>query len=62
MTFSDPGAPAWYVKSAPWFIEGFTIPGFRSELEELHARIQTSGPIRIRQGRFWLRARKPRAG
>jgi SAM-dependent methyltransferase len=57
--FTDVGALAWYLKAIPWTVPGFSIDGYRSRLEELHARIATSEPLGVTVPHFWLEARKP---
>ncbi len=54
-TFADIGALAWYLIHVPWVLPGFTIAGYRTQLERLHGQ----GAITVRQPKFWLEARKP---
>lgn len=58
VSFTDVGAFAWYLKAVPWVVQGFSIHAFRRRLKDLHSRIQRSGPLRVRQSRFWLEATK----
>jgi hypothetical protein len=51
--FADIGALAWYLRSVPWAVPGFTINKYRQPLLRLH-----NGPIRVPHQRFWLRAHK----
>jgi SAM-dependent methyltransferase len=51
--FGDIGALAWYLRSVPWAIPGFTISAYRKALLRLH-----NGAIRVESQRFWLRARR----
>lgn len=51
--FADIGALAWYLRSVPWAVPGFTIRTYRQALLQLH-----DGPIRVPHQRFWLRAHK----
>lgn len=56
VSFTDVGAFAWYLKAIPWTVQGFSIHAFRRRLKDLHSRIQKSGPLQVRQSRFWLEA------
>lgn len=58
MSFADVGALAWYLKSVPFVLPGFAIPDYRARLEQLHRRIEASGPLEVRDALFWLAARK----
>ncbi len=51
--FADIGALAWYLRSVPWAVPGFTVSAYRQALLRLH-----DGPIRVRSQRFWLRVHK----
>jgi hypothetical protein len=51
--FADIGALAWYLRSVPWAVPGFTVSTYRQALLRLH-----NGPIRVPHRRFWLRAHK----
>jgi SAM-dependent methyltransferase len=51
--FSDIGALAWYLRSVPWAVPGFSISAYRQALLKLHGN-----PIRVASKRFWLRAHK----
>jgi SAM-dependent methyltransferase len=51
--FADIGALAWYLRSVPWAVPGFTISTYRQALLRLHGR-----PIRVGSRRFWIQARK----
>lgn len=53
MDFADIGALAWYLRSVPWVVPGFSISAYRQGLIELQG-----GPIRIATRRFWIRARR----
>jgi SAM-dependent methyltransferase len=51
--FDDIGALAWYLRSVPWAVPGFTVSAYRQALLRLH-----DGPIRVDSRRFWLQAHK----
>lgn len=51
--FADIGALAWYLRSVPWAVPGFTISAYRDTLVGLHG-----APIRVTSERFWIRAHK----
>lgn len=58
-TFADVGALAWYLRAIPWAVAGFSIESHRPHLQLLHERIDSEGPITLRQPTFWLKAVKP---
>ena len=58
--FADVGALAWYLKAVAWGVPGFTVKGCRARLAQLHARIESDGPLVVRLPHFWLEAEKPR--
>jgi hypothetical protein len=51
--FADIGSLAWYLRSVPWAVPGFTVSTYRQALLRLH-----DGQIRVPHQRFWLRAHK----
>jgi SAM-dependent methyltransferase len=51
--FADIGALAWYLRSVPWAVPGFSISAYRHALIRLHG-----DPIRVASKRFWVRAHK----
>ena len=51
--FADIGALAWYLRSVPWAVPGFSISAYRQVLIGLHG-----DPIRVAAKRFWVRAHK----
>lgn len=57
-SFADVGALAWYLKLIPWTIDNFSTATYRQQLERLHERIATDGPLSIRLPAFWLKAVK----
>ena len=58
-TFADAGALAWYLRTTPWVVEGFSTATHRPHLERLQARVDAEGPITLRQPSFGLQAVKP---
>jgi SAM-dependent methyltransferase len=54
----DVGALAWGLNAIPWMVPGFSIDKYRARLREIQARIDRTGPITVRQRRFWARAQK----
>jgi SAM-dependent methyltransferase len=53
--FADIGALAWYLRSVPWAVPGFTVSTYRQRLLGL-----PEGPIRVPHQRFWVQAHKER--
>ena len=51
--FADIGALAWYLRSVPWAVPGFSVSAYRDALIGLHG-----DPIRVTSKRFWIRAHK----
>jgi hypothetical protein len=51
--FADIGALAWYLRSVPWVVPGFSVSAHREALIGLHG-----DPIRVTSMRFWIRAHK----
>jgi SAM-dependent methyltransferase len=51
--FADIGALAWYLRSVPWAVPGFTVGTYRQALLRIH-----DFPIRVSSLRFWLRAHR----
>jgi len=51
--FADIGALAWYLRSVPWAVPGFSVSAYREALVGLHG-----DPIRVEAKRFWVRAHK----
>ena len=58
-TFSDIGAFTWYLRAVPWVVDGFSVESHRPNLQRLHERMSSHGPVTIRQRSFWLKAFKP---
>ncbi len=57
-SFLDVGAFAWYLKSVPWVVEGFSISKYKGQLRALNGKIEKEGCLRVRLSRFWLDAVK----
>ena len=57
-TIRDVGALAYGLRAIPWMVPGFAIPKYRDRLRELQEQIDRSGPLVVRQRRFWVRAQK----
>lgn len=60
ISFSDVGAIVYYLRAIPWEIPGFSVERFKSELLGLQRRLDETGSLRFSEGRFVIRARKPR--
>lgn len=54
----DVGALTYGLKAISWMVPGFSVARFRARLREIQLRIDTEGPLVVRQRRFWTRARK----
>lgn len=60
ISFSDVGALVYYLRAIPWAIPDFSVERFKPELLGLQRRLDESGSLRFSEGRFVIRARKPR--
>jgi SAM-dependent methyltransferase len=60
ISFSDVGALVYYLRAIPWEIPDFSVARFTPELLGLQRRLQSTGSLRFSEGRFVIRARKPR--
>lgn len=60
-TFCDVGALAWYLKTMPWTVPGFSISKYRTRLRELDEQIREDGPLSFRLPGFYLEAVKGQA-
>ena len=60
ISFLDVGALVYYLKAIPWEVPDFSVDRFRRELLGLQRRLDETGALRFDEGRFVLRARKPR--
>jgi SAM-dependent methyltransferase len=60
ISFSDVGAVVYYLKAIPWEVPDFSVGRFRAELLGLQRRLEETGVLRFDEGRFVIRARKPR--
>lgn len=60
ISFSDVGALVYYLRAVPWEIPDFSVDRFKPELLGLQRRLDQSGSLQFSEGRFVIRARKPR--
>jgi hypothetical protein len=60
ISFFDVGALVYYLRAIPWEVPDFSVERFRPELLGLQRRLDESGALRFDEGRFVIRARKPR--
>jgi SAM-dependent methyltransferase len=60
ISFLDVGALVYYLKAIPWEVPDFSVDRFRPELLGLQRRLDETGALRFDEGRFVIRARKPR--
>jgi SAM-dependent methyltransferase len=60
ISFFDVGALVYYLKAIPWEVPDFSVDRFRPELLGLQRRLEETGALRFDEGRFVIRARKPR--
>jgi SAM-dependent methyltransferase len=60
ISFFDVGAVVYYLKAIPWEVPDFSVDRFRPELLGLQRRLDETGALRFDEGRFVIRARKPR--
>jgi hypothetical protein len=57
--FHDVGAIVYFLKAAPWQAPNFTIAKSRNRLADLHARIESEGPIIVQGHHFLIEAIRP---
>ena len=60
ISFLDVGALVYYLKAIPWEVPDFSVERFKPELLGLQRRLDETGTLRFDEGRFVIRARKPR--
>lgn len=60
ISFLDVGALVYYLKAIPWEVPDFSVERFTPELLGLQRRLDDTGALRFDEGRFVIRARKPR--
>ncbi len=60
ISFLDVGALVYYLKAIPWEVHDFSVERFKPELLGLQRRLEETGSLRFDEGRFVIRARKPR--
>ncbi|HZZ34755.1 MAG TPA: class I SAM-dependent methyltransferase [Caulobacteraceae bacterium] len=58
ITFLDVGAIVYFLKAIPWVVEGFSVERHLGALEALHARSESTGPLRFTYTRFLIEAVK----
>jgi SAM-dependent methyltransferase len=56
---TDIGAVIYYLRAAPWQIEGFSMEDYRDKLLILHEMIERAGGLRLTSHRFYIEAVKP---
>ena len=54
----DVGALAYGLRAIAWMVPGFSVATHRARLRELQSEIDRSGPLTVRQRRFFARARR----
>jgi SAM-dependent methyltransferase len=59
VTFSDIGAVVFLLRVVVWTVPGFTVDRYRTQLRELHERIERDGRFETTSSRFLVRAHKP---
>ncbi|GAB4123576.1 MAG: class I SAM-dependent methyltransferase [Roseiflexaceae bacterium] len=57
--FTDIGAIVYYLRAAPWQVEGFAVATHREKLWALHQKIQAEGTFVMHSQRFLVIAQKP---
>jgi SAM-dependent methyltransferase len=60
ISFADVGALVYYLRAIPWEVPDFSVGRFTPELLGLQRRLESTGSLRFSEGRFVIRARKPR--
>ena len=60
ISFLDVGALVYYLTAIPWEVPDFSVRRFTPELLGLQRRLDETGVLRFDEGRFVIRARKPR--
>ncbi|MFC7876587.1 class I SAM-dependent methyltransferase [Isoptericola sp. NPDC057391] len=58
--FHDVGAVAWFLRKVVWMVPGFTVDAYRTELRDLHERIEADGPFVAHSARHLVELRRPR--
>jgi SAM-dependent methyltransferase len=59
MEFLDVGAIVYFLRKVFWFVPDFTVDGYRSQLVDLHKRIQKEGSFVTHSTRFLIEAQQP---
>jgi len=57
--FRDIGAVVYYLRTVPWQVPDFTVSKHLESLREIHRKIETGGPLKIRAHHFLVEAVKP---
>ena len=57
--FYDIGAIVYFLRLVVWIVPGFTVAGYRQQLEQLHRQIERDGVFRTAASRFLIEAVKP---
>ena len=59
--FFDIGAVVYFLRKVLWTVPGFTVEGYRPQLDRLHHRIEVEGSFVCHSQRFLIEARKREA-
>jgi SAM-dependent methyltransferase len=59
MRFYDIAAVVVFLRKVIWIVPGFTVDRYRTQLAEMHQRIQADGSFTAHSQRFLIEARKP---
>lgn len=59
VVLADIGVFTWCLRQIPWMVPEVDVRRDVARLRAVHERIRMSGPIRVRQRAFWLRAGRP---
>ncbi|GAA1933414.1 hypothetical protein GCM10009689_11250 [Brevibacterium antiquum] len=59
MEFYDIGAVIWTLRKCPWWVPGFSVEDYPSQLQELDGRFRRGDPFVAHSTRHLIVARKP---
>ena len=59
MEFYDIGAVIWILRKCPWWVPGFSVEDYPSQLQELDGRFRRGDPFVAHSTRHLIAARKP---